>query len=147
MDTFKLSQEEEANVLNTSETYKLDSEVDALSIEVQTDKEVWVNCMVYDAEDHLRAQLINIRTPQPLIIHSNREKSSPYTVAGSLPQGDWHIDFSVWSNQPVAAGEEWCACTVLEGAKKDVPTDKQLWQDDSKAVFQLSQFERSKIVN
>lgn len=119
-----------------------------INITMNTPDEMWLTAMVYDSHQQLRAQFMNLGTPQPVIIHTESDKTSPYTIYGTLPSGEWTLDLVVVTNRIFEADQHWCRCEIdLIDLKQPTISDRHYWQNQDESVFKLTNYDRDNVIN
>lgn len=150
-DAFEIEvkQPETSTQLDQDVTLKVPEDVSSISIEMKTENPVWLTYMVYDEQNELRAQFMKVNAPQPLIIHQDKEKSSPYTIHGPIHSGKWTINVGIIAKENIEAYSNWCTCTITfndESIQKETE-DKLFWQDSDHSAFDLSGFDSHQVFN
>ena len=89
----KLLDDSSDKVLNNKFTIEVAENVQSISLQLYHTKSIWGTYLVYDPIGQLRAQYLTGKTPQPVMIHEQRKRTSPYTIGGPIVAGTWTIDF------------------------------------------------------
>ncbi|MBO0993287.1 CehA/McbA family metallohydrolase [Bacillus sp. SD088] len=146
---FEVNQSSSSNQLAQQQSFQVPKNVQSISIEITTDRPLWLNYMVYDDRNELRAQFMKINAPQPLVIHQEKGKTSPYAISGEIHEGEWMIDIVIISNEEIEANINWCECKITfnDTSVEYTQADAANWQTSEQAAFQLSEFDENKVFN
>ena len=131
--------------LNEEFTFHVPDNVHSIAILLQTEQSMWLTYMVYDEQKELRAQYQKGNSPDTIVIHQNKSKTSPYTIYGSLPSGEWTIDFAISTNEVLASTHQVATVTIQYNEEQELIPDKVFWQDKGRPSFQLNDFDSQKI--
>src|SRR5690625_2820965 len=145
---FQIKQDKTSNQLDQEIAFNVQESVISISIEIKTEKRVWLTYMVYDEQKVLRAQFMKINAPQPLVIHTDKKKTSPYTIYGPIKPGKWTIEISILTAEEIGSSINWCTCAI--SFNKDLiekKADSYLWQDSENPTFNLKEFDANKVYN
>ncbi|MBS4196999.1 CehA/McbA family metallohydrolase [Lederbergia citri] len=130
----EVKQDKDSHQLNQLLCFNVPSHVHSVSIEVRNEQYMWLTYIVHDQQKKLRGQFIKVSTPQPIIIHQEQEKSSPYTYYGDIPEGEWTIDISIIAREEVKALNNWCTFTIMfNEASDNRKPDLYIWQDEQQS--------------
>lgn len=145
--TIEVCQPTSSNQLSKHQPLLVPKHVTSISIEVTVDKPLWFTYMVYDQQTELRAQYMIGKTPQPVVIHQEAGKTSPYTIAGNIHEGEWMIDFAMIGHEEIEAEMSWCECKVTFGysTQQDEKKDGLTWHSSEEATFTLSKFDDQQV--
>lgn len=136
-----IKQNSKDNKLYQTQTFTVPEHVESIAIRVEASVKAWLTCMVYDEMNELRAQFMNISTPQPIIIHKEQEKTSPYTIYGNIGAGRWKADIVMIADKVVEENKEWCTVQILYNEiDTEVQSDLCAWQTPGKPIFHLADF-------
>ncbi|MBS4219681.1 hypothetical protein KHA96_15310 [Bacillus sp. FJAT-49711] len=108
----EVKQDKDSHQLNQLLRFYVPSDVHSVSIEVRNEQYMWLTYIIHDQQKKLRGQFIKAQTPQPIVIHQEQEKSSPYTFYGDIHEGEWTIDISIIAREEVKAFNNWCTFTI-----------------------------------
>ncbi|RDW15437.1 CehA/McbA family metallohydrolase [Oceanobacillus chungangensis] len=149
MIELKINQDITSNKLNHAFTFNVPDNVSSVSFQIETEQALWLTYMVYDEKKELRAQYVRGKTPQPVTVHIEREKTSANTISGPVKAGEWTMDFAVITKDDVTALTDWATCTILFDAELEtaVVGDLYPWQDGETASFQLNVYDKELIFN
>lgn len=146
--TVPIYQAEAGKTLAQEKKIRIPKDVVSISLEIEAHQEAWVTGMVYDENHVLRAQFMNIHTPQPIVIHRDKEKTSPYTIYGEIMEGSWTIDIVVLAKETVPSNQPWCTCIISFNDETNIiKADAAVWQASDKAVFHLTEYDTNQVVN
>ncbi|WP_249872376.1 CehA/McbA family metallohydrolase [Oceanobacillus saliphilus] len=133
------------NRLNQPFTFHVPDHVHSITITVQTEQQMWLTYMVYDEQQELRAQYLKGKSPNTIVINQDKFKTSPYTIYGPLPSGEWMIDLALITKEALASDHQVAKVTIQYNEEQKLIADKIFWQDKNSARFQLNDFDSKKI--
>ncbi|MEH7273665.1 CehA/McbA family metallohydrolase [Neobacillus vireti] len=134
-------------LLNKGMTFNVPKDVTSISIKVNIDQPMWFSYMVYDGQKELRAQFLKGNAPQPVVIHTERGKTSPYTISGPILTGEWTLDVSIEKNEGRVYRSDLCTCIISFNEETNNVSDALSWQDPQSASFYLKNFQANKVFN
>lgn len=134
-------------LINKAMPFNVPKDVNSISIEVKTEQPMWFTYMLYDEQKELRAQFLKGNAPQPVVIHTEREKTSPYTISGPILQGEWTLDVSIETNEDKEYFSDLCTCIISFNDETNNVSDSLSWQDSQSATFHLKNFHADKVFN
>lgn len=125
----EIKQANDSHQLNQQHHFTVPKNVQSVSIEVKNEQYMWLTYIIHD-QQKVRGQFLKGSTPQPLIIHQEQEKSSPYTTFGVIQDGEWTLDLSIIAREEVKANNNWCTITITFNESSDInnQADLYLWQ-------------------
>lgn len=80
---------ERTNVLDERFIFKVPNNTTSIAIKITKEIDHYLTMGVFDSKGRLRGQFL-YGGKDSLIIHSQKSKSTPYTVSGDIPAGNWY---------------------------------------------------------
>ena len=134
-------------LINKAMTFHVPKDVTSISVSVESDQPMWFTYMVYDEQKKLRAQFLKGNAPQPVVIHTDSGKTSPYTISGPIHPGEWTLDVSIETNDGREYFSDLCTCKISFNEETNNVSDPISWQDRQSTSFHLKSFNADKVFN
>ncbi|TSB47414.1 CehA/McbA family metallohydrolase [Alkalicoccobacillus porphyridii] len=112
-----------------------------LMIHVNMLQEVWLQYQIIDANQEVRAQFVSGKTIQPVVVSHTSQSTSPNTISGPLPKGDWTLQVQVAGKE--IAHTEVATIKLIETNEASKAEYGVSWTKDN-GQFLLEQFPWSK---
>ncbi|OZI11430.1 hypothetical protein CEW92_11775 [Bacillaceae bacterium SAS-127] len=132
----------------TIHEFTLDERVEWLEIQIEFHIKKWQHVFLWDPNDRLRWQYVNVHAPKTIILHSDDKLSDYSTLPGELPQGTWRLEVLVEPDHlPVQHQINLKASTGSYSPINEWTNDaKQYWADvNGEAPMQANLFSMEKV--
>lgn len=112
-----------------------------LMIQVELEEKVWLQYQLVDANQEVRAQYVGGKTIQPVVVGETTKSTSPNTVPGPMPSGEWTLHVQVMGREVT---QKQVATILLRNTDENAKADfGETWIDET-GEFVLNQYRGKK---
>ncbi|MCM2676336.1 CehA/McbA family metallohydrolase [Alkalicoccobacillus plakortidis] len=109
-----------------------------LMIQVELEEKVWLQYQLVDANQEVRAQYVGGKTIQPVVVGETTKSTSPNTVPGPMPSGEWTLHVQVMGREVT---QKQVATILLRNTDENAKADfGETWIDET-GEFVLNQYQ------